>query len=448
MHVVQAVAAGAALALALALVAVTGACAQGLPLPETLSPEAAVRVLAADWRALQQHGAAQVAETAPAAVRLPLDDGARARRDKEAKDRFELLYQVCVGAAAGWGRWWWCRSLLRVSVCLVCLSLSLTLAHTHTHTHTLSLSLTLPVLKEAWQAAARLQASPPPYVDDLATGHEHVRGDATRALWDTLAAQWRRSYIGTRVRRSAPAPACTVTHDGPTLLQRDWARYIARGAAHLPVSFANVTAALRTQHQALMAALPPADRAGTLAAALRRARAAGLSRVPPSLVPHVGEAAALAFPAVTDAALRRVLDPTQLPTHADVAAVVPWLLPGAPPPPSPPAAVWQEDLADTATPITYTTPLDWVYLMTNPYYKARASRPVGLRGMWALSPCRAVAPGVRAADAGVRGRSGCVPARPCACACHSARGRRRRRPPHPLFAGTSGVRPARRLSFS
>ena len=76
---------------------------QGLPLPETLSPAAAVRVLAADWAVVSR--LPPTLETAPrgaeGAVRLPFDDGPRARRDKETKDRFEVLFQVRAVRACG-----------------------------------------------------------------------------------------------------------------------------------------------------------------------------------------------------------------------------------------------------------------------------------------------------------------------------------------------------------
>ena len=82
----------AVLAVLLLLVLVLRAAGQGLPLPETLSAEAAVRVLAADYRAVA--ALPPSAERAPATARLPFDDGPRARRDKETKDRYEAIYQV------------------------------------------------------------------------------------------------------------------------------------------------------------------------------------------------------------------------------------------------------------------------------------------------------------------------------------------------------------------
>ena len=95
-------------------------------------------------------------------------------------------------------------------------------------------------------------------------------------------------------------------------------------------------------------------------------------------MPALGEkAAALSTPPEHNErgqALRKVLQPQQLPTHADVARVFPWLDPDAPLRAFDARLVWEEDLGRPDVRPTYTTPLPWIYWTTNPYFKVRVRR--------------------------------------------------------------------------
>ena len=154
-------------------------------------------------------------------------------------------------------------------------------------------------------------------------------------------------------------------------MQRDWRKYIAKGAAQ--VHFEERTATLRSEHQKLVHNLvPPAREGGRWCGrkvGCRQRRADGPGGCGPGLpVPLIGEDVAAELPDVVETSLRRLLDPTLLPTHADVIDVVPWLDPAYEAPPLP-DSVWRQRLSDVATPVDYITPLAWLYLMTNPYNK-------------------------------------------------------------------------------
>lgn len=133
-------AAAALLLLLAAAAALPAAHAQSAWLPETWPSEVAYRVLAHDIVAVEAAAAAGNDETAPPAVLLPFADGPRDRRDREAKDRFEALYQE----------------------------------------------------------AARLHGAPPPYSDDVATGLETIPPEHL-PLWRRLAAKWPSYHVATRV---------------------------------------------------------------------------------------------------------------------------------------------------------------------------------------------------------------------------------------------------------
>jgi len=169
---------------------------------------------------------------------------------------------------------------------------------------------------------------------------------------------------------------------GRCLAQRGWKDLVPREAR---AGLAKAMKHLAAQHKRAMAALAETDRQGWSPRTVRVRWMPTLTilcqrSAHPAAVPALGEkATAVGAPPEHDEwaqALRQVLDPQRLPTHADVARVFPWLDPDAPLRTFDAGLVWAEDLGRLDVRPSYTTPLPWIYWTTNPYFKVRTRRAV------------------------------------------------------------------------